>query len=330
MKKSLAARWLSTTGLRRTLSAVWPSHGVLVLNYHRIGDASLAMHDRALWNASADGFEEQVRYLKAHAELISLQDIEQAITSRGRHVVITFDDGYRDNYEVAFPVLRQHDATATFFVATGFIDDRTLAWWDAIAFQVRNCANATIDMAPWIPFQLAMDGDREAVIQDVLRAYKRLPGHEVPRFRQRLEEQTGVAIAAVADDQWMTWDMVREMKAAGMTIGGHTHTHPVLSSLSEDAQRLEIATCARRMREELDQPMEFFSYPVGSPFAFNDATRRCLADAGVSMAFSYYGGFVDQLADRFDVPRVAMESHIGRDLFRAMTDLPRMFCRPDE
>lgn len=327
MKRDMAALALATPGLRRLLAAALPGDGVLVLNYHRVGDSSASRYDRALWSASADDFDDQVGFLKANCDVIALDDIDQALRSRGRHVAITFDDGYRDNHDIAFPVLRHHGVPAAFFIATGFIDQRLLPWWDAIAMQVRDTAATRLDLAPWQEQPVELDGDRESAIRHVLTVYKGLAFDETAPFLERLAAETGITPPASVDDEWMDWDMIRALARGGMTIGGHTVTHPILSSLDVDAQRAEIDGCARRLREELDIAMTHFAYPVGSRTAFNDDTRRLLAEAGVRQAFSFYGGIAGVDSDAFDLQRIAIDCEIGRDLFRAMVELPEVFCR---
>src|SRR5262245_45583277 len=133
MKRQLAARILGATGLRYVLSRVARWSGVLGLNYHRIGEAGRSVYDRGLWSATADDFDAQVGWLKSHFDIIRPDDLPAALAARrGRHVLITFDDGYRDNYADAFPVLKRHGVPATFFITTGFIDDARLSWWDEI------------------------------------------------------------------------------------------------------------------------------------------------------------------------------------------------------
>jgi peptidoglycan/xylan/chitin deacetylase (PgdA/CDA1 family) len=126
----------------------------------------------------------------------------------------------------------------------------------------------------------------------------------------------------------MTWDMVREMRAGGMGFGGHTVTHPILARCPPDRQCAEIAGCGRRLAEELGEPMRTFSYPVGNRRAFDDATRAGLRAAGVEYAFSYYGGyrrFAD--TDNYDIRRLAVDTDLTRDQFRAMVTLPQVFGR---
>jgi peptidoglycan/xylan/chitin deacetylase (PgdA/CDA1 family) len=126
---------------------------------------------------------------------------------------------------------------------------------------------------------------------------------------------------------WMTWDMLREMKAGGMTIGGHTVNHPVLARAPRQAQRQEIEECSRRLATELGEPMRCFSYPVGGAGAFDAVTRACLREVGVQYAFSYYAGyrrFEDW--DDYDIRRVPVESNQTSDRFRSVVVSPRLFA----
>lgn len=329
MKRELAAWALATPGLRSLVAAAVPRTGVVLLNYHRVGDSGASRYDRGLWSATADGFEAQVAFLKANCDVISLDEVQDALGRRGRHVAITFDDGYLDNHDIAYPVLRHHGVPAAFFIATGFIDARPLPWWDAIAMQVRETGRRSLDLAPWLPQALPLDDDREPAIRLLLSIYKELDFTQVAPFRARLAEETGIAPPDTVEGEWMDWDMIRTMARGGMTIGGHTVNHPVLSSLPLEGQRAEIHGCAARLREELGIEMRHFAYPVGSRSAFDAATMQLLQEAGVQQAYSFYGGVAQPDSAPLDLQRVAVVEAIGTDLFRAMVQLPQVFCRRD-
>lgn len=335
MKKRLAARFVDATGLRTLLARLLPRDGVVILNYHRIGDGHASPYDRALWSASEEGFDAQLRFLKRSCDVIGLDQLDGALHARrGRHVAITFDDGYLDNYRMAYPALRRHGLPATFFIATGFIDAPKLPWWDEIAACVRRSTATSLDLRDWFeqPVPLGL-GDREDTIVALLRKYKSLPCADAQAFLVRLREQAAIAQVDAAEprEHWMDWGMIREMAGGGMAIGGHTITHPVLSALPRERQRDEISGCAQRLQQELGAPMRWFAYPVGSPWAFNNDTKACLEELGVERAFSYYGGVATRHAQRYDVPRIAIESDTEPALFRAVAELPQVFCRrPDE
>jgi peptidoglycan/xylan/chitin deacetylase (PgdA/CDA1 family) len=172
--------------------------------------------------------------------------------------------------------------------------------------------------------------DRETAVRACLRAFKSMPAADHAEYLEYLAGVTGSRRCPAGPEVglWMTWEMLREMRSAGMTIGGHTATHPVLARLPQPAQRDEIVACARRITAEIGEPMRCFSYPVGGLDAFDAGTRVCLREAGVQYAFSYYGGyrtFGDW--DNLDVRRIAIERESGAGTVRAIATLPWLFGR---
>lgn len=331
MRKAVVSRLLCRSGLRGLLHRTVRWSGVLALNYHRIGEAQASNLDRGLWSANAEAFAEQVRFFKSQLDIISPSDLPRVLAAkRGRYAMITFDDGYRDNYEAAFPVLKREGVPATFFVASSFIDSPALPWWDEIAWMVRTSKREGLDLPPWFDESMPFDEPlREGVVRKLLREYKVMPTQATATYLDAIAVAAGTGRyrAGTSDGLWMTWDMLREMKAAGMTIGGHTVTHPVLARMAPADQRHEILECGRRLASELGEPMRYFSYPVGNLTAFDATTRDCLREAGVSYAFSYYGGYrrFDDWDD-YDVRRVAIEANMNSDWVRSIATLPQVFA----
>lgn len=319
------------TGGRALLGKVLRWSGLLCLNYHRIGDGRRSPFDRGLWSSDEATFDSHLRFLKATLDLIAPDDLPIVVArSTGRYAMITFDDGYVDNYHAAFPILKHHHAPATFFVCTGFIDKPRVPWWDEIAWMVRAGKGGAVALRGWRPTPVVFDEpEREQAIRAVLRVYKTLPPERTEAFLDHVAAETGSGrFSGGGSDLWMTWDMLREMQAAGMSIGGHTVNHPVLATMRADEQGNEIDGCAQRLQEELGIPMRFFSFPVGGRRAFDATTQALLRHVGVQFAFSYYGGFrrFDQWDD-LDIRRVPVESDTSRARFRAIVAAPSIFAR---
>jgi peptidoglycan/xylan/chitin deacetylase (PgdA/CDA1 family) len=221
---------------------------------------------------------------------------------KGRYLQLTFDDGYRDAYEGAFPVLKANGVSATFFLATGFLDQPRVPWWDEIAWMVKNGAPDFGGRTP-----------REALINALGRVYRSVPAGRREAYLDLLGEASGAGRSGTgpAADLWLTWDMVRAMRDGGMTFGGHTVSHCELSKLPRAEQEREIAGCKQRIEQELGGRMRTFSYPFGEPSVFNADTRSCLEGLGVEWAYSYYGGYqTPGRADRFDLKRFAIERYM--------------------
>src|SRR5262249_4439087 len=136
-KRDLAALLIEKSGLGATIRSFQSWQGILALCYHRVGNNDATWLDRGVWSTTPAGFEEQIRFLKKRFDVIGPDDLPEIMNRRrGQYVLITFDDGYRDNYTEAFPILRSLGLGATFFVTTGFLDNPIVSPWDEMAWMV--------------------------------------------------------------------------------------------------------------------------------------------------------------------------------------------------
>jgi peptidoglycan/xylan/chitin deacetylase (PgdA/CDA1 family) len=330
-KTHLATQMLKRSGLGTLLRKTSRRSGFVVLNYHRIGNTATNLMDPGVFSATAEQFERHLRFLKRDFDVIVPQDIEGLpARGRGNYTMITFDDGYRDNYELAYPVLKAQKLRAVFFLATGFLDRPRVSWWDEIAWMARKSPLKQIEAGGLIPRVVLTGVQREEAITQLIAAYRHAePGQEQRMFLEELSAAAEVERFPKnrASSLWLTWDMVAEMRAGGMVIGGHSVHHPILSTLSRFDQELEISGCAAAIEQHLGEPMEYFSYPRGKPDAFNEETREVLLQNGVKYAFSYYGGMNRfSTFDPLDVRRVPIDSETNLEHFEAMVSLPEVFA----
>jgi peptidoglycan/xylan/chitin deacetylase (PgdA/CDA1 family) len=323
------ARFAEASGLGGLVRKLGGWSGIVVFGYHRVGLVDDA-GDPSLWDASSLEFEQELRLLKKEFEVIGPDELETVVSiGRGRYVLLTFDDGYRDNFDEAFPILKRHGLPATFFVTTGFLDQQQIPWWDEIAWMVHASNRTEWPPNEWVDSVLSFaPQERRRTIHSLIERYRRLPRESTREFMDSLAEATGSGRdrgehAAV----WMTWDNVRELRASGMRIGGHTVSHPLLARVSRDEQEQEIVGCKMRIEAELGEPMRYFAYPYGERDSFNDDTRRFLAEHGVELAFSLYNGyqrFKDW--DPYDVRRRGLGPNVNPRRFALMLTLPQVFA----
>ena len=235
-KRELLAGGLYVTRIISLLGQMPARDSLLVLNYHRIGEPHNDSFDPGVFSATADQFSEQVSYLKRHASLVTLEEalafVAGTMTERTPRcrVLLTFDDGYLDNYEVAFPILRSHRAPGVFFLATGIVGSCCVPWWDHIAFLLKTARQRRFTLH--YPVDLDVDLVKNGLaptIRDVLRLYKRPGIVDSGRFIQELQESAGGEDLPRSPRRFLNWDEAREMISAGMTIGSHMHSHAVLA-----------------------------------------------------------------------------------------------------
>lgn len=317
-KRALAADLLERSGVGRLLRAAGSWKGLLILNYHRLAERADDVLDTGVWSATPDEFAAQLAFLKRETELLAPADLPpEGPPVGGRFTLITFDDGYRDNYTLAFPVLRSLGLRAAFFPTTAWVDEAHVSGWDELTWMVRER-------------RTRLDEDGDALALSLLRRFRTLSPAAGEELLDELAATlgTGRLPGEQASELWMTWDQMREMHAAGMTFGGHTAHHVCLSSVDAETQRREVETCRARLTTELGSPPEWFAYPFGMAGSFNADTRAVLAGAGVSFGCSQYGGYTRLLEwDPYNLRRVAVEREHSPRRFASMVSWPAVFAR---
>ena len=222
-----------------------------------------------------------------------------------RAMAITFDDGYADNHDVALPILRRHGLPATFFIATGFLDGGRM-WNDTVIESIRRTPLRRIDLRSVCGMDLGIhDLDtvtaRRTAIGRIIGGIKYME----PERRQTVVDTIGSrADTALPDDLMMTSEQVRGMRAAGMQIGAHTVSHPILARLDREAAREEIEVSRQRLEAILDERIGLFAYPNGKPAEdYSDETVTLAREVGFDAAVSTAWGAAGSATDRFQLPR---------------------------
>jgi peptidoglycan/xylan/chitin deacetylase (PgdA/CDA1 family) len=292
-KRRLLAAAMQKSGILRALEMYKSKPGILIINHHRIGHAANGRFDREVFSATADDLDTQLKYFKKYLNIVSGDELEDLVASKSKltrmHVAITFDDGYLDNYTTAFDVLRANDAAAAFFLVPEYVGTGFIPWWDEIAYLVRNTKKHQITLQTPVPLTIALDPDREAAIHSVLRHYKRPDNTDGARLVAELRAEAECPLPE-ATRRFLNWSEAQEMQRAGMTIGSHTQSHPILGQLTLEQQRWELEESKKEIEQNLGNPITTLAYPVGSQTAFSKATEQIAHSLGYTLCFSFYGG----------------------------------------
>ena len=273
-----------------------------VLNYHRI----LAQPDPLLDDEpTVETFRWQMRLVARYFNVLSLPDaIARLAAGRlpPRAICITFDDGYRSVHDLAMPVLNEFGLPATVFVSTAYLDSGTM-WNETIADAVRRLPDGAADLsgAGLGMRELRTGDDRRKLLNELTAHAKYLPPKERLALTERLAAMVG---GGGGHDLMLTPEMIRTMAAQRFEIGAHTVSHPILTSLSDDAARHEIEQGKRDLEAIIGTPVRYFAYPNGKVGKdFDERHKDMVRAAGFVAAFSTEVGAAVRGRDLFQVPR---------------------------
>ena len=286
-------QWMSPAGTGARLST---------LIFHRVLPAPDPLFPD---ETDARQFSEVCGWLKSWFNLLPLDEAVARLKAGSlpaRAACITFDDGYADNYLVAMPILQQYGLTATFFVATGFLDGGRM-WNDSIIETVRGCTGALLDLSSLNLGQHPMSTlvEKRTAIAALIRKIKYQP---TARRIGVTAEIARLAKAQLPHDLMMTSLQVKTMRRAGMQIGAHTVSHPILAQLTDDQAKGEISDSKVFLEQLLGEPIGLFAYPNGKPGEdYSPQTVEVVRRLGFDAAVSTQWGASQQGDDPLQIRR---------------------------
>lgn len=319
VRKRIQSRVESFLGLSNYRWKNLPN-GVYILNLHRIGDIYSSKLDPNVYSCSAEKLESHLRYLQDAFTIISLDTLIDKVDSQtkadGRYLLVTFDDGYKDNYELAYPILKSLNIPAVFFIATGLIENTELPWWDKVAYLIQSSHVQNIKLPNWKE-AVEFTGNRQIFIRLILNQIKAC-ATPVSKQIEELEDFVGRA-SAYPDAEFMTWDNIIELSKNGMDIGAHSHSHDILAKLEDEEMLFELSHSKAILEARLRKPVRAFSYPVGSKNTYNNSVIEALKGNGYDIAFNFLPGVnVNLAANRYDLYRFPIEYSMDEEALRKM------------
>lgn len=298
--------------------------GLYCFNFHRVGnDDGSAFHPN-LYSCTGEEFSKIIDLLQSRFDMVGLDQVLSWVdtnTAPDRPCgLITFDDGYLDNFQIAFDVLKKARCPGLFFLPTDFIGSGRIPWWDQIAWCIYKMGRGSLEV-PGGDRPVEIDPiDLEGSIRRVLRVVKDTPAIPVEEKADEILRQAGCRPFGEDGDQlFLGWEQAREMRRAGMWIGSHTASHQVLSHLSPGDQYRELAESKAVLERELGEPVDSIAYPVGGYAAYTAETKSIAQQCGYRVAFNFVSGANRAPAQRrYELLRMPIE----RDM--TLQDIRRM------
>ena len=294
----------------------------LIITYHRIlSDAELLENVEPGMYVELETFKNHIKWLTKWFDIIPLEESTAAESkntlSNDRHICsLTFDDGWRDFYDVCFPVLKKYSIPATVFLPTGYIGTTKQFWTDRFAYILESRALREVE----IPYGskvsnlareiLALRGSLGVRLANGIKILKSYP---IPIINEILDEVSEILQLAPPERKrvFLSWDEVHEMHDSGIiTFGSHTQNHQILTTLTEDEIQYELTSSKEDLLRYnvVDSSFIPFCYPNGN---YSKKIAEMVRRAGYHLAATTRGGWNDASASPFELKRVSVHQDIS-------------------
>ena len=315
------------------LGRIPPPGGYAVVNYHGVIPEDYSGGDKFLDGnlVRPEIFRKQLQFLKAHYRVIPPEtfraSIEQGDPLPPRSVLITCDDGLLNTLTDMLPILQSEDVTCLFFVtAASCKNDPSMLWYEELYHSMRSKPlNGSAAQLP--PDPGAQSPPTESFQSQWWNSVKRASQLDAPRradWMDRVRAQSGPSqittqitspMSSQITSREKRWRLLqlpelKQLSQAGMTIGAHTGTHPVLSLCSDEEARREILESKLEIERALERPVWAFAYPFGNPATMGEREFRLAREAGYSCAFLNVELWATESGGPFALPR----SHVTADM----------------
>lgn len=313
-------RALVQHGLPRAFFLGNRRNSVAVLMYHEVLEDEQGADAWTVVRASE--FQKQMKHLKSHYDVISLDAVlclmKNGGKSKGRFAVVTFDDGYAGNLRVALPVMADLNLPFTVFCPTKPIEQGEVYWWDQVICSV-TARKTKLNLSEMLPraydFDPNLRGEsRWNEIQRLLTDLKTLEPERRGRIVHAITQQAG-ALQRCHMIQPMSPGQVRELADSGLaTIGAHSHTHDILTQLTPEEAEDSILRSKEKIEAWTGRRVDYFSYPNGD---YSPALMRVVERAGFLAAVSTEERVWRRADDVYAIPRIGIGRFDSMSLFRA-------------
>jgi peptidoglycan/xylan/chitin deacetylase (PgdA/CDA1 family) len=282
----------------------------VIINYHRlIRNLDSILETEPTVNHLIDDFAKEIRFLKRYFDILPLDQVTETLKNSENFkkptLAITADDGYKNNFELLFPVLKEHNIPVTIFLTSGFTGTNNKIWVDRLEHLFLNTKKIIFNSGGIFKERKYLLSTLKQKRQAYLEILYKLKDTEI-KLRNRCLAEIEEKLGPVHDGSpiMLNWEEVRKMQKSNISFGAHTLTHPILTNMPlEDAKR-EIAESKRIIEKNLGTKVNHFAYPNGRPQDFNEELRQFCKDIGFESISSYDFGNNCKPSDIWSLKRI--------------------------
>jgi len=330
-KKEIFLRVVKMLGLF-ALGRYFSRKKVIILTYHGVSSFIPEVNRQYEYRnvVFAKDFRWQMEFLLHYYNKISIEQLVDFISGKislpkKRYFLITFDDGFKNQLEVATPILKEYGISGVFFISTNCVGKSNyMLWTDKIIYLIFTTKKkkVKVTLEREYEFSLEREQDRERAAKKIRSYLKSAPKEEINRIISILLSQLDDVEIFPSDKhkeryEFLDWSDVINLSKSGMVIGSHTTNHLILSTLSLEESKMEMIKSKEEIEKHLNKPCYYFSYPDGEASDFEQEHKKMLKEIGYKCAFSQIIGSNDTTKDLYELKRINIDSGLTPLLFEA-------------
>jgi len=309
------------------LARYYTRRRLLGLCYHGVLSAECPSNDaRLLLAVTASQFDQHMQELRRNWNPVSVeqvrQSIEEGIPLPDKAVLVTFDDGFRNNLTVAQPILEKYQIPAIVFITTDMIGTGKLIWtvelierlvsWEKTRFTLGETEH--ILPPPDTP-------ERTRTVSSIMGALRSASPQESQAFVEQVRSQTTLDFSPDWKKElyeFMNWEEVRQIQQKGFAIGAHTVSHPILSKLEPEQLERELKRSKEQIEQEAGTNIDTIAYPFGSQYDYSDEVVNKARDLGFRLGFTLTERRNSEMLDPMRIHRICVGNDLTLSSFRAL------------
>lgn len=297
---------------------------ITILMYHGIVEEAL---EPFCWTQIPKGkFEYQLKYFKKNYSVLKLSEvidrIQNGLKLPDYTGVITFDDGYKNNLTIAYPILKQLQVPGTIFLVTGGISNHVLCWPDILYLGIKNTSRESIDLRKYglecYPLQTLRE--KEIAEKEIVEHLKSIPFSKKDELINEILKLLSVQINTKDTPfDLLMWEEIKIMSGEGLVeFGAHTVFHNILSQMDGREMEMEIIESCKAIEQHLGVSCQSFAYPNGRRVDFNSESKEILKAKGVICSLSTIPGLNDVNEDLYELKRLSLGADISNTRFKCL------------
>lgn len=292
------------------MAKVKKEYPAVVIVYHRIIDSNSPefLYKSAAVHHRIKDFKKEIAFIKRWFNIISMDELINSIIQKQSFdvpsIAITFDDGYRDNYVLAYPILKMYDLPATIYTTTDLIQTNKRTWLDEIEYALLKTDVTSLEFQKELFCTSSLKEKQSANIK-IAKLLKRVTNKEKSKLLAELNEKLKINKETLVGREriMLNWQEIKEMSRHNITFGAHTQTHPILTQMPLEEAKHEIVNSKKVLENELQIAVDHFAFPNGTRADFNEDLRQFCIDAEFKSIATAEYGTNDKTSDTYHIKR---------------------------